>query len=95
LEAIEPNLSDVRQEVVLCGHTHVPRLVALLDGRIAVNPGSVGLPAYDDDAPHPHVMEAGSPHARYAVLVRREGTWSVELVALPYDWSAAARAARS
>ena len=29
--------------VLLCGHTHVPRAVRLRDGRLIVNPGSVGL----------------------------------------------------
>jgi putative phosphoesterase len=64
-------LRDVRQPVVVCGHSHIPRTVWLPDGRLVVNPGSVGIPAYDEDLPYPHVMEAGSPHARYAVLTRQ------------------------
>jgi hypothetical protein len=40
----------------------------LTTGALVLNPGSVGWPAYnDDDHPYPHVMEAGTPHARYAV----------------------------
>ena len=92
--AIMADLRDVRQPVVVCGHSHVPRTVWLPDGRLVVNPGSVGIPAYDDDLPFPHVMEAGSPHARYAVLTRQLGGWAVEHVALPYPWSAAADVAR-
>jgi diadenosine tetraphosphatase ApaH/serine/threonine PP2A family protein phosphatase len=65
--SIIAELNDVRQPVVVCGHSHVPRTVWLPDGRLVVNPGSVGIPAYDDDLPYQHVMEAGSPHARYAV----------------------------
>jgi predicted phosphodiesterase len=80
-------------DVILCGHSHVPRLLALPDRRQLVNPGSVGLPAYTDDDPHPHAMEAGSPHARYAWLQRTEGGWRTEHVALPYDWDRAAAAA--
>ena len=34
--------------LVLCGHSHVPRAVGLPDGRLVVNPGSVGLQAFDD-----------------------------------------------
>ncbi len=79
--------------VVACGHSHRARIVRLPGGRLAVNPGSVGLPAYTDDAPWPHAMEAGSPHARYAVLERAPGGWRVEPVAVEYDWEAAARAA--
>lgn len=77
-----------------CAHSHVPRLVALRDGRLIVNPGSVGFPAYTQDSPVPHVMQAGSPHARYAILTRDDGGWRVEHVALPYDWDAAAACAR-
>jgi putative phosphoesterase len=87
-------LRDVRQPVVVCGHSHVPRTVWLPDGRLVVNPGSVGIPAYDDDLPYQHVMEAGSPHARYAVLTRQPVGWVIEHVALPYPWSQAADVAR-
>jgi putative phosphoesterase len=91
---IQAHLRDVRQEVVVCGHSHVPRTVWLPDGRLVVNPGSVGIPAYTDDLPYPHVMEAGSPHARYAVLTQQAGGWAVEHVAVPYPWNEAATVAR-
>ena len=52
--------------LVLTGHSHHAGLVNCRDITI-VNPGSVGLPACDDDNP-PHVMASGSPHARYAIL---------------------------
>lgn len=86
---------DVRHGLILCGHTHVPRAVRLDDGRLIVNPGSVGLQAYDDIHPRPHVVENGSPHARYALLTRRGGEWQVELRALPYDWASAASRAEA
>jgi predicted phosphodiesterase len=79
-------------QVVLCGHTHVPR-VAWDAGRLLLNPGSVGLPAYDDGRPHPHAVEAGSPHARWALLERAGAGWHARLCATPYDWGAAARRA--
>jgi predicted phosphodiesterase len=94
MASIAADLSDVRQQVVVCGHSHVPRTVWLPDGRLVVNPGSVGIPAYEDDLPYPHVMEAGSPHARYAVLSRQPSGWAVEQVALPYPWNEAAEVAR-
>ncbi|MBX0331074.1 metallophosphatase family protein [Oscillochloris sp. ZM17-4] len=87
-------LAGVTQPVIACGHSHQPRVVALADGRLVVNPGSVGVPAYTDDQPHPHAMEAGSPHARYAILREAGGGWSVKLVAVPYDWDVAADEAR-
>ncbi len=54
-------------------------LGAAVEAEMAGQPGffdlsdrySVGLPAYDDDRPYAHLVESGSPHARYAVL-RRE-----------------------
>ena len=79
-------------KVVLCGHSHVPRTV-MLDGRLLVNPGSVGLQAYTSSDPVPHVSETGSPHARYALLDRRGSAWRVSFVAVEYDWNAAAATA--
>jgi predicted phosphodiesterase len=76
--------------LVLCGHTHVPRVVQLPGRALIVNPGSVGLPAYSDKEPFPHRMEAGSPHARYAIVERRSAGWHVELRAVPYDHERAA-----
>jgi putative phosphoesterase len=92
--AIAADLRDVGQEVVVCGHSHVARTVWLPDRRLVVNPGSVGIPAYDEDMPFPHVMEAGSPHARYAILTRQTSGWAVEHIALPYPWGEAAEVAR-
>ncbi len=79
--------------VTLSGHTHVPRVVAV-GGRLVVNPGSVGLPAYNEEAPWPHVMEAGSPHARYVLLTRGAHGWEIEQVLVPYPWKEAAARAR-
>lgn len=87
---IEDRLRDVSHAVIACGHSHLPRVVRLDDGRLIVNPGSVGLPAYDHDDPYPHIMEAGSPHARYAVLTDGPA-WKVELITVEYDWESASR----
>jgi len=80
--------------LVLCGHDHVPRVIRC-DESLVVNPGSVGLQAYSDAVPVPHVMEAGSPHARYAVVAKKSGRWVAEPVALEYDWDAAVRCAEA
>jgi putative phosphoesterase len=86
--------SDVDASLILCGHTHIPRAVRLDDGRFIVNPGSVGLQAYEDRFPFPHRMETRSPHARYAIVQRTVGEWEVEFHAVSYDWIAAAKLAR-
>lgn len=76
--------------LVLCGHTHLPRVLALPDERLVVNPGSVGLPAYDDDQPYPHKIETGSPLARYAIVERTAAGWRAELIGAAYDWEGSA-----
>jgi len=91
---IARKLAAVAQPVVLYGHDHLPALLGLPDGRLLVNPGSVGLPAYRDDLPFPHAMEAGSPYARYAIIARSPAGWKIEHIAVPYDWGSAAAAAK-
>ncbi|MES2453306.1 MAG: metallophosphoesterase family protein [Pseudomonadota bacterium] len=95
LPEVEQRAGDTDAAAILCGHTHLPRSVRLTDGRLIVNPGSVGLPAYDDDRPFPHVVESGSPHARYAVITGAEGRWSAELIMVDYDWQGAAQDAEA
>lgn len=92
-ENVQSMLSEVEQEIILCGHDHVPGSLRLPDGRLVVNPGSVGLQAYTDDIPLPHHLETGIPHARYCILSKAESGWTVIAVALPYDWETAAHIA--
>jgi hypothetical protein len=79
---------------VLCGHSRVPRAISIGSGVQIVNPGSVGLPAYDEVHPVPHYMETGSPHARYALPDREASGWRITFVAIEYDWRAASDEAR-
>jgi putative phosphoesterase len=81
--------------VILCGHTHLQAVAQLADGRLIVNPGSVGLQAYADDFPHAHVVEMGSPAARYAIVEQRRDGWSAQLLEVDYDWRTAAGVAAS
>jgi predicted phosphodiesterase len=82
--------------LILCGHTHVPRAMAVPGGPLVVNPGSVGLQAYDDVHPHPHFIEVGAREARWAMVERdRQGGWHVQLRSTPYDWRAAVARARA
>ncbi|WP_322049515.1 metallophosphoesterase family protein [Paraburkholderia sp. J67] len=84
---------DTDAKLILCGHTHLQRSMRLEDGRLIVNPGSVGLPAYEDDLPLPHRMEMGTPHARYACVTKSAAGWDVEFRAVEYDWHEAAKVA--
>ena len=92
-EEVEERLGSITGGVVVCGHTHVPRIIRSRKGQLLVNPGSVGLPAYESDHPHYHVVENGSPDSRYAILERRSASWSAQLLAVPYDHAASARLA--
>lgn len=82
---VNARLGGVSAGLVLCGHSHLPRAVRAASGTLIVNPGSVGLPAYDDNHPHPHRVENRSPDARYAIVERRPEGWVSELIAVPYD----------
>jgi predicted phosphodiesterase len=86
-------LGSIPHPVILCGHDHVPAERLLPDGRLIVNPGSVGLPAYSDDQPFEHLMQAGSPHARYAIVAQYTHGWRIDRIAVPYDWQRASKTA--
>src|SRR5690606_8228454 len=83
-DEVAASLDGIDASVVLCGHTHVPRALRLDDGRLCLNPGSVGLPAFRGRHPHPHVMQSGTPAARYAMLHRDSGVWGAQLIAVDY-----------
>jgi predicted phosphodiesterase len=87
-----------RASLIICGHSHVPRVAQVHspDGGHAitiVNPGSVGLPAYEDDHPFAHKTEIGSAHARYALIEKSASGWNVQLRAVAYDFEPMARLA--
>ncbi len=93
-EAIAERLGAIVSGVLLCAHSHQPRVAHGPGGLLIVNPGSVGCPAYADPTPpSPHVSETGSPHARYALLAREDGRWRVDLIAIEYDWDRASACA--
>ncbi|MVT00629.1 metallophosphoesterase family protein [Devosia marina] len=80
---VEREAVGLDQPVILCGHTHIARTLRLSDGRLLVNPGSVGMQ-----------MVRGSPDAHYAIVERRLGKWQTALISVPYDTEAAARLAK-
>lgn len=92
-EMVGRRLNGCAHLVVLAGHDHKPSLMRDGCGQLVANPGSVGLPAYVDHTLPAHVMENGSPHARFAVLLNDDGRWWMEHETVGYDWLAAARTA--
>ncbi|MBR0673672.1 metallophosphoesterase family protein [Neoroseomonas soli] len=79
--------------VVLCGHSHRTGMVQVPGGPLVVNPGSLGLPGFRISREPAHRQEAGTPHARYALLHLCGERVGVELLAIGYDWDRAARRA--
>ena len=93
MKDLELKLADCIQALVLCGHSHLPRCVRLVPGTTLVNPGSVGLQAYEEGEPHPYHIDNGSPHARYAILERSGQSWIPSFRLVEYDWTSASRKA--
>ncbi|MDB5360839.1 MAG: metallophosphoesterase [Rhodospirillales bacterium] len=93
-DEIEARAGDTPARLILCGHTHTPRTAKTSDGRLIVNPGSVGLQAYRDEEPVPHNVELGTPEARYAII-EVGAEIAVEMIAVAYDWEAVASEAEA
>jgi predicted phosphodiesterase len=90
---IERDVAEFESRLMMCGHSHMPRVYQLADGRMIVNAGSVGLQAFDDDEGGYHVIENGSPHARYVMIELTERAINAAIIAVAYDWRAASRRA--
>lgn len=82
---VREKLGECSAKLVLCGHSHTPRVVRFDGGPTIVNPGSIGIQAF------PTMTATGSPHSRFAIATRQNGsTWSFTQHAIEYDWDAAA-----
>jgi predicted phosphodiesterase len=95
---IAARCSVSRPRVVACGHTHIPRVAQSAQGQLLVNPGSVGLQAYEDtwsdgSGPHPYYVENRDAYARYATIEQRGGQWHAQIHPVPYDFEPMARLA--
>ncbi len=73
------HLTATGADVLIFGHTHKP-FHRMLDGKHLVNSGSAGKPRH------------GNPNATYALLTLTRGNVEVEIIEVPYDCEAAARA---
>lgn len=78
-EVLRQHLDTAAANVLIFGHTHRP-FHKVLDDRHLVNTGSAGKPKH------------GSPNATYAILDLKRNAVQVEIVEVPYDYEAAARA---
>jgi predicted phosphodiesterase len=70
--ALEFALAHCREPVLVCGHSHIPWKYEQ-EGRMVLNPGSVGAPLN------------GDPRAQYALLTSHSGYWQAEHRAVSYN----------
>lgn len=84
-EEIMNLVKDIPQHIIFCGHSHLPTIVYLPNNKIIINPGSVGLPAYEEVEPFYYKIESGTPFANYTVVEKRNGEWIIEQVSIHYD----------
>lgn len=86
--------AHIKERVILCGHSHMNRVIYLSNGKIILNPGSVGLPAYLGVGEYRFAMESMTPHAKYAIIHVDGENIGIEQVLCVYDWNAASVAAK-
>ena len=72
LGLLETSLAMIEEPVLVCGHTHQPWAMHL-NGKLALNPGSVAGPLN------------GQVGAQYALLRWLDGAWEAELHMVSYD----------
>lgn len=77
-ESLRELVAPLQAGVVLCGHTHREG-ATMLDDTLVVNAGAVSQ------------QVDGDPRARWTLLEKRSGRWSVQFRRVDYDWDAAAR----
>jgi putative phosphoesterase len=94
-EELMAKVKQVKERIILCGHSHVNRVVYLSNDKIILNPGSVGLPAYLGKGEYSFAMESNTPHAKYAIVHADGHSINIEQVQCSYDWHAASSAAKS
>ncbi len=93
-EYLVERTKHIAQRVILCGHSHVNRVVYLSSGKVILNPGSVGLPAYLGNGQHRFAMESMTPHAKYAIVKTEGDLLNIEQVHCTYDWNTASKEAK-
>lgn len=76
---IAMRLNGERARLVLCGHSHVPRLHRRPSGQLIVCPGSVHRPLIGNN---PALPRTGPDATCYAVATDASGQWEAELVVI-------------
>lgn len=74
-ERIQNALEGISENILICGHTHEP-WHQMIQGKIIINPGAVGVHFNQEQA------------AEYAIMTIDQGKWSVEHRRVCYDLDA-------
>jgi putative phosphoesterase len=85
-------LKGIDAKIILCGHSHTNRLIHA-SNRLIINPGSVGLQAYDDDLPIYHKIESYNNFAQYCLIDIDDADIKVEQINVQYDFEKAVNCA--
>jgi len=93
-EDLVARTKHIQERIILCGHSHVNRVIYLSNDKIILNPGSVGLPAYLGTGEYRFAMESNTPHTKYAIVQADGDDINIEQVLVAYDWRKASEAAR-
>jgi len=91
---LEKLVKKVNQNMIVCGHSHVSRIV-FTGKKYIINAGSVGLPAYNDDLPVFHKMENFSPNSNYITLCKKNDFYKINRISVEYDYKKAAELAEA
>jgi len=94
VEAIEKAAEGIAQRLILCGHSHIARAGPACRRAHDRQSRQRRLSRLSRCPSVPHVVEAGTPDARYAILELVDGTWRATFRHVPYDHDAMAALAR-
>ncbi|MBU1014743.1 MAG: metallophosphoesterase family protein [Bacteroidetes bacterium] len=89
---IENELEFIDHNIILCGHSHLSKVVQITE-KIIINPGSVGCQAFDDDIPIFHKVENHSNYAQYCIIELIQKKIHIDQIFVPYDFDEAANCA--
>ncbi len=83
-------LDDIKSKFVLCGNSCTPRCVNLSSGQVVINPGAVGVQAFNKNLPNKHTIENNTIDASYVILTVEGEKYDIELKKVAYDVEKAA-----
>jgi len=93
-EELIAKTAHIKEQIILCGHSHVNRVIWLSNVKIILNPGSVGLPAYLGNDKVRFAMESMTPNAKYALIYTDKNSINIAQINCSYDWNTASATAR-